>query len=125
MRLFIADDSKLLRDRLVDLLEGLDGVEIIGQAKDTIEAIESIQRLKPQVVVLDIRIPKGNGIKVLEAIKKDEQPPVVIIFTNYPYSQYRKKCRDAGADFFFDKSTEYEKLIETVKVLNSNFPQVQ
>jgi DNA-binding NarL/FixJ family response regulator len=125
MRLFIADDSKLLRDRLVELLASLEGIEIIGQAKDTIEAIESIQRLKPQVVVLDIRMPKGNGIKVLEAIKKDEQPPVVIIFTNYPYSQYRKKCRDAGADFFFDKSSEYEKLIETVKALNSNFPQVQ
>jgi DNA-binding NarL/FixJ family response regulator len=60
-------------------------------------------------------MPQQNGIKVLEAIKKYNQPPKVIIFTNYPYPPYRKRCKDAGADFFFDKSTEYENLIDTVK----------
>ncbi|GAI28344.1 unnamed protein product, partial [marine sediment metagenome] len=62
----------------------------------------------------------GNGIKVLEAIKKNLQSPKVIIFTNYPYPQYRKRYMDAGADFFFDKSTEFEKLVDTVKYLVHN-----
>ena len=117
MRLFIADDSRIVRERLIEMLADLEGLEIIGQAQDSLEAIESIQRLKPHVVVLDIRMPKGNGIKVLETIKKYEQSPKVIIFTNYPYPQYRKRCMEAGADFFFDKSTEFEKLIDTVKLL--------
>ena len=117
MRLFIADDSEILRVRLIDMLSEIEGIEIIGQAQESLDAIESIQKLNPHVVILDIRMPQVNGIKVLEAIKKDDQSPTVIIFTNYPYPQYRKKCMDLGADFFFDKSTEFEKLIDTVKYL--------
>ena len=120
MRLFIADDSEILRVRLIDMLSEIEGIEIIGQAKDSLDAIESIQKLNPHVVILDIRMPRINGIKVLEAIKKNNQSPKVIIFTNYPYPQYRKRCMDAGADFFFDKSTEFEKLIDTVKYLIHN-----
>ncbi len=117
MRLFIADDSEILRVRLVDMLSEIEGIEIIGQAQESLDAIESIQKLNPHVVILDIRMPQVNGIKVLEAIKKDDQSPTVIIFTNYPYPQYRKRCMDLGADFFFDKSTEFEKVIEVLKKL--------
>ena len=120
MRLFIADDSEILRVRLIDMLSEIEGIEIIGQAQESLDAIKSIQELNPHVVILDIRMPRINGIKVLEAIKKDDESPTVIIFTNYPYPQYRKKCMDSGADFFFDKSTEFEKLIDTVKYLVHN-----
>ena len=120
MRIFIADDSELLRVRLVNMLSEIEGIEIIGQAQDSLGAIESIEKLDPHVVILDIRMPQGNGIKVLEAIKKNLQSPKVIIFTNYPYPQYRKKYMDAGADFFSDKSTEFEKLVDTVKYLVHN-----
>jgi DNA-binding NarL/FixJ family response regulator len=120
MRLFIADDSEILGVRLIDMLSEIEGIKIIGQAQESLEAIESIQKLNPHVVILDIRMPQVNGIKVLEAIKKDDQSPTVIIFTNYPYPQYRKRRLDAGADFFFDKSTEFEKLVDTVKYLVRN-----
>jgi DNA-binding NarL/FixJ family response regulator len=120
MRIFIADDSEMLRVRLVKMLSEIEGIEIIGQAQDSLGAIESIQNLNPHVVILDIRMPQGNGIEVLEAIKKNNQPPKVIIFTNYPYPQYRKRYMDAGADFFFNKSTEFEKLVDTVKYLVHN-----
>ena len=45
-----------------------------------------------------------------------------MILTNFPYPPYRKKCADAGADFFFDKSTEFDKIPEVLKKLNKNFP---
>ena len=125
MRLFIADDSEILRVRLIDMLSEIEGIEIIGQAQESLEAIESIQELNPHVVILDIRMPRINGIKVLEAIKKDDQSPTVIIFTNCPYPQYRKRCIDLGADFFFDKSTEFEKLIDTVKYLTHDCSQTE
>jgi DNA-binding NarL/FixJ family response regulator len=123
MRLFIADDSEILRVRLIDMLSEIEGIEIIGQAQESLDAIKSIQELNPHVVILDIRMPRINGIKVLEAIKKDDESPTVIIFTNYPYPQYRKRCMDLGADFFFDKSTEFEKLFDTVKYLTHNCSQ--
>ena len=123
MRIFIADDSEILRVRLIDMLSEIEGIEIIGQAENSLDTIESIEKLNPHVVILDIRMPPINGIKVLEAIKKNDQSLKVIIFTNYPYPQYRKRCMDSGADFFFDKSTEFEKLIDTVKYLTHDFSQ--
>ena len=115
MRIFIADDSEVLRERLAEILSELEGVEIVGQEGDAGKALEVIDVLKPDLVILDIRMPGGNGILILAAIKKKEKPPVVIRFTSYPYLQYRKRCMDAGADHFFYKSTEFEKLIEVVK----------
>jgi DNA-binding NarL/FixJ family response regulator len=110
MKVFIADDSQILRERLKTMLADLPEVEIAGQAKDTPEAIQSIKELKPDVVILDIRMPGGSGIEVLQSIKKDRPGIKVIVFTNYPYPQYRKKCMEFGADFFFAKAAESDQI---------------
>jgi DNA-binding NarL/FixJ family response regulator len=120
MKVFIADDSLVLRERLEEMLSELPGVEIMGFAQDVPGALTSIKTLQPDVVILDIRMPGGSGVDVLQNIKKDKKDkknPMVIILTNYPYPQYRKKCMDLGADFFFDKSTEFEKLTAVFKEL--------
>lgn len=115
MKVFIADDSAPVRERLKTMLSELQGVEIIGQAGDAVEATKSILELKPDVVILDIRMPGGGGIDTLRNIKRVTPAPRVIMLTNYPYPQYRKRCMDAGADFFFDKSSEFHKVIEVLK----------
>ena len=97
------------------MLSELPEIEIIGQAQDGLEATNLIKKLNPDVVILDIRMPRENGIDVLQNIKRDKQAPIVIMLTNYPYPQYRKKCMEAGADFFFEKSTEFEKVMEVLK----------
>jgi len=117
MRVFIADDSEILRSRLIEMLSEFKEIDIVGQTGYAQEAIESIKELIPDVVILDIRLPDGNGINLLEMIKKDNISTKVIIFTNYPYFQYRKRCLDAGAEFFFYKAAEFEKLVETLKQL--------
>lgn len=117
MRILIADDSNIYRTYMIDLLSRVEGIEIVGQAEDSPSAVEAIERLKPDVAILDIRMPGGDGILALETIKRNKVNPKTIMFTNYPYPQYRKKCMDAGADYFFDKSTEFEKLVETLKEL--------
>ena len=115
IKVFIVDDSKLVSDRLIVMISELPGIEVVGQAKNAQEAIDSIQKLKPGVVILDIRMPEGNGFDVLEKIKKDKSDTLVIMLTNYPYPQYRKRCMELGADFFFDKSSEFNKVIEVLK----------
>ena len=120
MKVLIVDDSVIVRGRLKAMLSEITEIENINQAGDALEAISCFQKLNPEVVILDIRMPGGSGIDVLHKIKKSSHPPVVIVLTNYPYPQYRAKCLDAGADFFFDKSTEFDKVTEVLKQLRSN-----
>jgi len=117
VKVFIADDSEVVCQRLIDMLVELPGIEIVGQAGDAAEAIKSIQKLHPDAVVLDIRMIGGSGIGVLKGIKKSEPNTVAIMLTNYPYAQYRKKCMNEGADYFFDKSSEFEKVAEVIRHL--------
>jgi DNA-binding NarL/FixJ family response regulator len=116
MKVFIADDSVQIRKRLIEMLSEVPEVEITGEAGDAPEAIREIRRLDPDMVILDIRMPGGNGIDVLREIK-EKSHPAIIMLTNYPYPQYRKKCMDLGADYFFDKATEFEKVTEVLKEL--------
>jgi len=117
LKVFIADDSALVRERLAELISEIEGMEVVGQAGDAPEALEAIQHLRPDVVILDIRMPGHNGIHVLEAIKKSPAAPVVIMLTAFPYPQYRKKCLEVGAEYFFDKATEFEHVAQVVKQL--------
>ena len=118
MKVFIADDSKVLRERLTEMLSDVPGLEIVGCAQDVSEALSHIKKLNPDVVILDIRMPGGSGMDVLQDIKREHHAPTVIMLTNYPYPQYRKKCLGLGADYFFDKSTEFEKMTELVKQIS-------
>ncbi|UCE17272.1 MAG: response regulator [Gemmatimonadota bacterium] len=117
MKVVIVDDSELFCKLLSSDLSDMQGIEVVGQAHEGLEALTLIQKLNPDVVILDIRMPGENGIGVLQKIEKQNGVPVVIMLTNYPYPQYRKKCMEAGADFFFDKSGEFEKVFETLQHL--------
>lgn len=110
MMVFIADDSDPVRERLIALLSEIEGAEVIGEARNYDEAVEGVRSLKPHVVILDIRMPGGSGIDVLKNIKRDSRPPVVLMLTNHTSPQYREKCMEWGADFFLDKSREFESL---------------
>lgn len=114
MNVLVVDDSALLRERLISLISEIPEVSAINQAQDVPQALHSIKTLKPDVVILDIRLSEGNGIEVLHTIRKKKQMPITIMFTNYPYPQYRKKCQEAGIDYFFDKSTEFHLIPDTL-----------
>lgn len=114
MRVYVVDDSSLVRERLVALLDAVEGVSVVGTADSAEAGIAGIAELKPDAAILDIRMPEGSGISVLEAIKLQENSPVVIMLTNYPYPQYRRRCLDAGADYFFDKSSEFHKVTDVL-----------
>lgn len=87
MKLFIAEDSPMMKVRLIQMLEQIEVVEIIGEADNQNDAIAKISELKPDVVVLDIRLKEGNGLEVLKYIKTELPSTVVIMLTNYPYVQ--------------------------------------
>ena len=114
-KVFVADDSPIVRERLISLLTELPNVEVVGETGVALDAIDSIRRLKPTAVVLDISMPGGGGMSVLETIKKDDEAPLVIMLTNFSNEPYRRRCLQLGADYFFDKSSEFEKVIQVLR----------
>jgi DNA-binding NarL/FixJ family response regulator len=117
MKVFLVDDSLVIRQRLKRLLADVQDVQVIGEAGQVQEATDAILELKPDVVLLDIHLFNGSGISVLERLKREKPAPAVIILTDYPYPQYRQKCIEAGADFFFVKSTEFDQVVPALKQL--------
>jgi DNA-binding NarL/FixJ family response regulator len=117
MKILIADDSSVVRERLKNLLTDVQGIEVVGQAEDALEARNLVEKLRPDVAILDLRMPKGSGADVLLDIKKLNPTPLVIMLTNYPHPENRKKCMERGADYFFDKSTEFQKVLSVLKVM--------
>lgn len=108
-----------MREQVVDLLSALVGVEIIGQAQYALEAFHAICELKPDVVTLDIHLIGGSGIDVLRRIKRLDAAPIVIMLTNSTTLPYRRKCMRAGADFFLDKSSDFENLRAIIESLSN------
>lgn len=119
MKILIVDDSKVVRDRIAEMLSNIAGVEIAGEATNSIEAIQMVNKLKPDAVTLDIRIPGESGIEVLKKIKKAHSSIVVLVLTNFPQEQYKNKCYQLGGDYFFSKSDEFEKVEEVINNLAS------
>lgn len=115
MRLLIADDSELIVDRLIASLEPIKGVEVVDRAGTVEEASKAVRTLRPDVVILDMQMPDGTGLDVLATMKRDQVSCVVIVLTNFAYPQYRKKCLASGANFFLDKSTEFDKVGDVLR----------
>jgi DNA-binding NarL/FixJ family response regulator len=119
IKLFIADDSAIMRNHIKELIAEIDQVELIGEAADASEAIRKLIHLEPDVVILDIRMPGGNGMAVLKELQKRTKPPISIIYTAFAYPQYREKYQRAGANYLFDKTQDTELFIEMITSLSA------
>jgi len=114
MDVFVVEDSSVMRQRLVAMLEEVPDTRVVGVADGADEAIAEIRSLRPRMVVLDLRLAQGSGLSVLEAVKRFAQAPVVAVLTNYPHEQYRARCAELGADYFFDKAAGLDGLLKAV-----------
>jgi DNA-binding NarL/FixJ family response regulator len=117
LKILIVDDSELMRQRLRELISQVPETKIVGEATDGVEALAAFGKWEPDVLILDIRLPKSNGVDILKAVKGQPPAPVVIMLTAFPYPQCRRRCLEAGAEYFFDKSTEFERIVEVLAAL--------
>ena len=114
LTVLIIDDSEIIRERVGEMISEIEGVQEVLKAESAIKGFELVQIIKPDLVILDIKMPDVSGLDILSDIKQIETPPVVIILTNYPYSTYRRRCMELSADYFFDKSSEFSRVKEVV-----------
>ncbi len=117
MKLFIADDNVEFRNRLSAILGDIAGIDVIGTAGNVKGAIKAIRRVKPDTVILDFRMPGGNGLDVLAAVKQSNPAPTVIMLTIGTRSEYQSICFAAGADYFFEKSSDLQKMVSMLTKL--------
>jgi DNA-binding NarL/FixJ family response regulator len=110
MRVFIVEDSAVIRERLSDMLMHLSNVELAGEADNEVDAVRCIRNMQLDVVILDFSLAMGNSQHVLRQIKLQPLATRVIVLTNNVYPQYRKKCMELGADYFMDKSRDIDAL---------------
>jgi DNA-binding NarL/FixJ family response regulator len=122
MKIVIADDSPLLRERIKSLVLSVQNVEIVGEAANGMEALKLIEDTDPDLAILDIRMPALSGIDVLKKIKESGRRTKVCILTNYPYPQYKERCMAGGADFFFDKNQDFQKITAMIAELAQVHP---
>ena len=86
--------------------------------------MDLFQALDPDVLIVDIKMPGGNGLRLLEAMQGLNYACKVIVLTNYPHEIYRRRCMALGASFFFEKASEYHKIEEVLINLKSGSGQV-
>jgi len=119
MRIFIADDSSAILNRLVKMVSQIHYTKVIGLASNGEDAITSILKLKPDLVILDLRMPKVNGFDVIRNIKRNNLSTTVLVLTSFATSQHRELCKQLGVEYFFDKTTEFEQAIDVIERLTS------
>lgn len=119
----VMDDATVVRRLLATMLAEIDSVGQVVQAADAATALRLVEEHRPDIAILDIKVPgEGpirNGIDVLRQVKRAHPETIVIMLTNQATERYRVESKKAGADHFFDKSSEFERLLDKVAVYGS------
>lgn len=119
---FIVDDSVIIAERLKDLLKDLNFITSIGNAVNIEDAKLHIEEHEPKVVFLDINLkekePNANGISLLSFLRKAYPNMFIVMLTNLSLPQYKQKCLELGADYFYDKTNDFDKIMDTMIGIN-------
>jgi len=116
-RCLVADDHPAIIDAVCRFLEGEDEVELVGQARDGERALQSIEELKPDVAVLDIRMPGLGGIEIARRLSAAESPTAVILYTGHPEQSLLLEGLDAGARGFLLKEAPLDDLMRAIRIV--------
>lgn len=117
IRVFLADDHKILRESLVILLSQKENIEVVGAAGDGLEAYRKILELKPDIAVLDISIPHLNGLDLAEKLKVEMPEVKIVILTMHKSGEFVSKALCAGVRGYVLKDNALEELIECIELV--------
>ncbi len=117
MKVLIADDSELILETLQEMLSRYGQVEIVASCKNGTDTLVAIQTMNPNLAIVDVNIPGMTGLDVLSEIRKENHTTTFIILTLYSSGYNRQLAMEAGADYFFSKEDDFEKIPIIVKEL--------
>ena len=115
IRVLLADDHDLIRGGLRGLLQATDDIEVVGEASDGNGAVALARELRPDVVVMDVRMPGMNGIEATALLAREPEPPRVLVLTTFDLDEYAYGALRAGAAAFLLKDTAADGLPRAVR----------
>jgi DNA-binding NarL/FixJ family response regulator len=119
IRLLIADDQELVRIGFRLLLEAQDDLEVVGEAADGEEAVALARELRPDVILMDIRMPRVDGIEAIGRLQVLEPPPRVLVLTTFDLDEYVFGALRAGAAGFLLKDAPKDALVQAIRVIHA------
>jgi DNA-binding NarL/FixJ family response regulator len=117
IRVVVADDQALVRGGFRLILDAQPDIEVIGEAADGVEALERARALRPDVVLMDIRMPALDGLEATRRLLADVDPPRVLMLTTFDLDEYVYDALRAGASGFLLKDVRPEQLADAVRVV--------
>jgi DNA-binding NarL/FixJ family response regulator len=119
IRILAVDDHQLLREGIAAVLEGQNDMTLVGQASSGQEAVEIFRRLRPDVTLMDLRMPGMSGIEAIAAIRTESPNARIIVLTTYAGDAQAAAALKAGAVGYLLKNLVRKELIETIRVVHS------
>lgn len=114
LKVMIADDHKMVREGLKQLIELEGDMEVIEEAENGLDCIEKLEVNKPEILLLDINMPKMNGIQTLEKIKEEKMDLKVLMLTVHSEVEYLLKAMDIGVDGYILKDADFTELRKAI-----------
>ncbi|MCK9419087.1 MAG: response regulator transcription factor [Nitrospirae bacterium] len=118
IRVLIADDHSLVREGIAAFLRMCDDIEVVGEASDGIEAIERVHKLKPDIVLMDISMPKLGGLEATVELKKTDPNIKIIVLTQYDDKEYISRFLKAGVCGYMLKKAVGSDLLNAIRAVN-------
>jgi DNA-binding NarL/FixJ family response regulator len=117
IRVLLADDQRLVRAGFRMILRAEPDIEVVGEAGDGVEAVEASKRLRPDVVLMDVRMPRLNGIEATRLLLALPDPPRVLVVTTFDLDQYVYETLRLGASGFLLKDAPEDQLIAAIRTV--------
>lgn len=117
LTIYVVEDSAPVRDRIREMVREIPDTQLVGESDSEADAILGISRTAPKLVILDLNLKQGTGFEVLRQVKASAPDTLVAVVTNFGTVQFREKCEQMGANYFFDKTKSYKLLVELLHQL--------
>ena len=122
IRILLAEDHKVVREGTRRLLESQEDFEVVGEASDGVEAIELAKKYKPEIIIMDVSMPRLNGIEATKQIKAIYPNMVVLVLTGYDDDEYVFALLEAGAAGYLLKESSGQELIDAIRQVMAGEP---